>query len=57
MAENEKIETRMRGSRMRCTIPRWVDGARVEMIRFALPKAIDLDGFTEVDDTELPFVD
>ena len=57
MAEHEKIETRMRGSRMRCTIPRWVDGARVEMIRFTLPQEIVLDGFTEVDDTELPFVD
>ena len=57
MAEREKIETRMRGTRMRCTIPRWIDGARVEMIRFALPQAVVLDGFTEVDDAELPFVD
>jgi len=54
MAEHGKIETRLRGGRTRCTLARRIDGAVVEMIRFAMPQGVDLSGFTEVDDSELP---
>ena len=55
LCDNEKITTSMRGSRMRQTVSKRIDGARMEMIRLAIPQGADLLGFTEVDDAEMPF--
>lgn len=54
MAENSKIETRLRGNRTRFTVSKKVDGSVVEMVRFEMPGADELQGFIRVDDAELP---
>ncbi len=55
LAERGHIDTEMEGARERYVVRRQVDGARARFVRLAFPTELDLAGFTEVSDDELPF--
>jgi uncharacterized protein (DUF927 family) len=55
LESNNKITTRISGSRVRRTISRNVEGVTKDMVHLAMPSKSDISGFTVVEDDELPF--
>jgi hypothetical protein len=55
LVDTGKVEQHISGGRTRNTIRRRVDGIPSDLHRLAMPQSLELEGFTEVDDAELPF--
>lgn len=55
MAENGKIEVRLECGKTRFSIQRKMDGINNRFVRISMPTTDGLEGFTVVNDDELPF--